>query len=246
MLLRVERVTKHYTRATGQKLALDRVSLNVDRGEIVGIFGPSGSGKSTLMRIAAGLLRPDSGSVIYNGERIDAMSSAERSRFRRREIACIWSGAAIPDGLSVVDHVAVPLLVDSRDHRAAERRGREALLACEVDQCSDLQMEDLSDGERERVSIARALATEPRLLLADGPASRLSLIEQEQIMALLASLAENAKVAVLVSDSNADALLRCDPVLYLNEGRFATAALPAQLGRVYPFPARPAQSAADA
>jgi putative ABC transport system ATP-binding protein len=246
MLLRVERVTKHYPRPTGDKIALDDVSLAVDRGQILGIFGPSGSGKSTLLRIAAGLLRPDSGSVIYNGERLDAMSSAERSRFRRREIACIWSGAVIPDGLSVVDHVAVPLLVDSRDHRAAERRAREALLACEVEQCSDLQMEDLSDGERERASIARALATEPRLLLADGPASRLSLIEQEQIMALLASLAEDAKVAVLVTDSNADPLLRCDPVLYLNEGKFANAAPPAQLGRVYPFPAKPAQSAADA
>lgn len=246
MLLRVERVTKHYARPTGHKVALDCVSLDVDRGQMAGIFGPSGSGKSTLLRIAAGLLRPDSGSVTYNGEQLDAMSSAERSRFRRREIACIWAGAAIPDGLSVVDHVAVPLLVDNRDHRTAERRAQEALLACEVDHCSDLQMEDLSDGERERVSIARALATEPRLLLADGPASRLSLIEQEQIMALLASLAENAKVSVLVTDSNADALLRCDPVHYLNEGRFATTVSPAQLGRIYPFPARPAQSAADA
>ncbi|HEX4437933.1 MAG TPA: ATP-binding cassette domain-containing protein [Solirubrobacteraceae bacterium] len=246
MLLHVERVTKRYPRPTGEKIALDDVSLTVDRGQILGIFGPSGSGKSTLLRVAAGLLSPDSGSVIYNGERLDSMSSTERSRFRRREIACVWSGALIPDGLSVVDHVAVPLLIDSRDHRAAERRAREALLACEVEHCSDLQMEALSDGERERASIARALATEPRLLLADGPASRLSLIEQEQIMVLLASLAEDAKVAVLVTDSNADALLRCDPVLYLNEGKFASSAQPVQLGRVYPFPARPAQSAADA
>jgi putative ABC transport system ATP-binding protein len=246
MLLRVECVTKHYPRPTGDKIALDGVSLAVDRGQIVGIFGPSGSGKSTLLRIAAGLLRPDSGSVFYKEEPLETMSGAERSRFRRREIACVWSGAVIPDGLSVVDHVAVPLLVDSRDHRAAERRAREALLACEVEQCAELQMEDLSDGERERVSIARALATEPRLLLADGPASRLSVIEQEQILALLASLAEDAKVGVLVTDSNADALLRCDPVLYLNEGKFANAALPAQVGRLYPFPARPAQSAADA
>jgi putative ABC transport system ATP-binding protein len=246
MLLHVERVTKRYARPTGSKVALDDVSLSVDRGEIVGIFGPSGSGKSTLLRIAAGLLRPDSGVVVYNGERLDAMSSTGRSRFRRREIACVWSGTVIPDGLSVVDHVTVPLLVDSRDHRAAERRAREALLACEVEQCSDLQMEDLSDGERERVSIARALATEPRLLLADGPASRLSLVEQEQIMALLASLAEDAKVAVVATDSNADPLIRCDPVLYLNEGKFANSTPPEQFGRLYSLPARSAQSAADA
>jgi putative ABC transport system ATP-binding protein len=246
MLLRLEHITKRFARPTGEKVALDRVSLTVERGQMVGVFGPSGAGKTTLLRVAAGLLRPDHGTVIYNRERLDAMSSGERIRFRRREVACVWSDTATPEGLSVIDHAALPLLIDHRDHRAAERRAREALLACEVEHCADLRVEDLSDGERERVSLARALASEPRLLLADGPASRLSLIEQEQLMALLASLARDAKVAILVTDSNAEALTRCEPLLYLNEGKLLSSEAASAPGRLYQFPAPPHQAAADA
>jgi putative ABC transport system ATP-binding protein len=246
MLLRLEQVTKRYARQHGEKVALERVSLTVERGEMVGVFGPSGSGKTTLLRIAAGLQRPDQGAVIYNGERLDAMSSSERVRFRRREVACVWSDAATPEGLSVIDHTAVPLLVDHRDHRTAERRAREALLACEVEHCAGLQIQELSDGERERVSLARAVASEPRLLLADGPASRLSLIEQEQLMALLASLARDAKVAILVTDSNAEALTRCEPLLYLNDGKLLSSQDASAPGRLYQFPAPAARAAADA
>ena len=89
----------------------------------------------------------------------------------------------------MLDHVALPLLVDGCGHRSAERRVREALLACEAEQCIGMDLRELSDGERQRVAIARALVTEPRLLLADGPASNLSLIEQEGIMVLLSALA---------------------------------------------------------
>lgn len=246
MLMRLESIAKRYSRSGSEKLALDDVSLSVGRGEMVGVFGPSGAGKTTLLRIAAGLQRPDRGSVTYDGQRVDEMSSAERTRFRRREVACIWGDTSIPDGFSVLDHVAVPLLVDHRDRHVAERRAGEALLACEIEHCAHAGLEELSDGERQRVAIARALASEPRLLLADSPASRLSLIEQERLMALIASLARHAKVAVLVTDSNAEALIHCNRVVYLSDGKLLDSAPAPGLGRVYPFPMPSARSAADA
>jgi ABC-type lipoprotein export system ATPase subunit len=237
LILRVERISKRYPRPTGEpKLALDEVSIELDRGQILGIFGPSGSGKTTLLRIAAGLQTPDCGSVIYNGERLDQMSSSERTRFRRREISCIWAAQAWQERLSVLEHVAMPLLVDHRDHRSAESRAREALLVCEAEQCLGMELHELSDGERQRVAIARALVTEPRLLLADGPASSLSLIEQERIMVLLSSLAGEAKVAVLITDSDAEALLRADPILYLCDGKLVNPEPTSERGRVYTFP----------
>ncbi len=245
-MLRLERVSKRYRRPGGDRVALDDVSLEVDRGQIAGIFGPSGSGKTTLLRIAAGLQKPDSGSVSYNGERVDRMSSAERMRFRRREIACVWAAESTSNGLSVLDHVAVPLLVDRRDHRVAERQAREVLLACEVEQCADMDLHELSGGERQRVSIARALITEPRLLLADGPASTLSLVEQEAIMLLLSSLAREAKVAVLITDSNAGALIGAKPILYLCDGKLVNPEPTSERGRVYQFPRRSPRAAADA
>ncbi len=245
-MLRLEEVSKRFRRPAGTKTALDRASLEVRRGQILGVFGPSGAGKTTLLRIAAGLQAPDSGTVFYNGERLDQLSAGERTRVRRREIACVWAAEPWEAQLSVLDHVALPLLVDRRDRRTAERRAREALLACEADQCIGISPLALSEGERQRVAIARALVSEPRLLLADGPASNLSLVEQEGIMVLLASLAHEAKVAVLITDSDAEALLRADEVLYLNEGRLVDPEPISERGKVYRFPARSRRAAADA
>lgn len=246
-LLRLENVCKRYPRTAGYKVALEEVSLELERGQITGIFGPSGSGKTTLLRIAAGMQAPDSGTVSYDGERLDEMSASERMRFRRREIACIWAAQPWQERLSVLDHVALPLLVDHRDRRSAGRRAREALLACEAEQCAGMELHELSDGERQRIAIARALVTEPRLLLADGPASSLSLVEQEGVMVLLSSLAREAKVAVLITDSDADALLRADPILYLLDGKLVNSEPFGERGRVYRFPStRSRRAAADA
>ena len=244
MLLSLNGISKRYRGSAGTKVALRDVSLEVRRGQMVGVFGPSGAGKTTLLQIAAGLLSPDGGTVVYGGERLDRLPAAERTRLRRREIACVWSQPS-SSRLSVLEHVAVPLLVDRRDHRGAQRRAREALLACEAEQCANAELHELSDGERQRVAIARALVIEPRLLLADGPASSLSLVEQERIMALLSSLAREANVAVLISDSDAEALIGADPVLYLRDGRLGEAGQ-GERGTVYQFPRRPRVAAADA
>jgi ABC-type lipoprotein export system ATPase subunit len=107
-----------------------------------------------------------------------------------------------------------------------------------------MDLDKLSDGERQRVAIARALVTEPRLLLADGPASRLSPVEQEAIMLLLGSLAREAKVAVLIADSNAEALLRADPILYLADGTLVNPEPRSEQGRIVRFPAGGSRRAA--
>jgi putative ABC transport system ATP-binding protein len=247
LILRLEQICKAYQRPGGQRIALDGVSLELDRGQIMGIFGPSSSGKTTLLRVAAGLQPPDAGTVAYDGERLDRMSRTERLRYRRREIACVWANGPWQDRLSVLDYVALPLLVDRRDHRSATHRAYEALVACEAEACIGMELHELSHGERQRVAIARALVVEPRLVLADGPASHLSLAEQEAIMMLLSSLAREAKVAVLVTDTDAEALLRADPIFYLCDGKLVNAEPTSELGRIYQFPrARSRRAAADA
>jgi putative ABC transport system ATP-binding protein len=246
-MLRLELISKRYSRPNGRRVALDDVSLELDRGQIMGVFGPSGSGKTTLLRVAAGLCKPDSGTVTYNGQRLDQMSAGERSRFRRREIACVWASQPWQERLSVLDHVAMPLLVDRCGRRSTERRVREALLACEAEQSIGMELRELSDGERQRVAIARALVTEPQLLLADGPASNLSIIEQESIMMLLAELAHRARVAVLITDSDAETLLRADPILYLRDGKLIDPEPMSARGKIYQFPpAGSRRAAADA
>jgi putative ABC transport system ATP-binding protein len=247
MLLSLHGISKCFERSSGPgKVALKDVSLELERGQIIGLFGPSGAGKTTLLQIAAGLQEPDDGHVTYDGRRLDELPARERMRLRRREIACVWGAQPPEDGLAVNDHVALPLLVDGRDHRGAARRAREALEACEAGQCAGMMLGELSDGERQRVAIARALVIEPRLLLADGPARNLSIVEQEAIIVLLASLAHDARVGVLVSDSDSEALIRADSILYLQGGRLVNGAAAPKTGNVYEFPPRSRQAVADA
>jgi putative ABC transport system ATP-binding protein len=246
-MLRLERISKRRSRPGEREYALEEISLELDRGQIMGVFGPSGAGKTTMLRIAAGLSRPDSGTVTYNGRHLDEMSAGERTRFRRREISCVWALAPWQERLGVFDHVALPLLVDGCGRHDVEWRVREALLVCEVEWCDGMGLEELSSGERQRVELARALITEPRLLLADGPASNLSLIEQERIMELLSALAREARVAVLVTASDAQALIGAQPVHYLRDGKLIDPEPISERGKVYSFPdARSRRAAADA
>jgi putative ABC transport system ATP-binding protein len=247
MILRFEQVCKSYQRRDGSKVALDHVSLELNRGQIMGIFGPSGAGKTTLLRIAAGLETPDSGIVTYKGERMDEMSVEQHRRYRRRELGCVWTGEPWAPGLSVCEHVELPLLIDGCENSTAGRVARKFLLACEADECADLDPEELSDGERQRVAIARALVTEPRLLLVDGAVSGLSIVEQEEIMELLSALAHEAKVAVLVADTNAGQLLGVDPIIYMRDGKLIGADPVDETGKLYTLPTPQSHpSAADA
>jgi ABC-type lipoprotein export system ATPase subunit len=247
MILSLERISKSYQRADGPRIALDCVSLQLERGQIMGIFGPSGAGKTTLLRIAAGLENPDSGAVAYKGEPMSEMSEAQRRRYRRREVGCVWSGQPWSPGLSVLEHVELPLLVDGCEGRLARRTAEKFLLACEAEQCSGLSPAKLSEGERQRVAIARALVIEPRLLLVDGALAGLSLIEKETTMVLLSSLAAEAKVAVLVADTGASDLLGANPILYLRDGKLIGEDPVERAGKLYTLPSAAAwRSAADA
>jgi putative ABC transport system ATP-binding protein len=243
MLLSLRGISKRFDGSRRPRPALQDVSLELERGQMIGVFGPSGAGKTTLLQIAAGLQTPDSGEALYDGERLHGMSSAQRTRLRRREIACLFSQPP-RSHMGVLEHIAVALLIDGSGRRSARRRARAALLACEAEHCAGAELHELSDGERQLVEIARAIVVEPRLLLADGPTSSLSLVEQETIMALLCTLAREARVGVLIAAADAEALVGADPILYLREGRMLAGA-PGD-ATIYQFPDRPRVAAADA
>jgi putative ABC transport system ATP-binding protein len=247
MVLELQDISKIYERPGGRRVALDHVSLMLGRGQIAGIFGPSGAGKTTLLRIAAGLEIPDDGIVLYKGIRMNEMSSAQLRRYRRREVGCVWADEQWAAGMSVREQVELPLLIDRCEARVARQVASSVLLACEAEDCADVQPGELSDGQRLRVATARALAVEPRLVIVDGVISGLSIVEQRAFMQLLASLAHDAKVAVLVADTGASEILRADPILYLREGQLIGPDPEEQPGKLYSLPdVASRRSAADA
>ena len=187
-------------RAFGRTEALRGASLTIGREEVVAITGPSGSGKSTLLMCLAGVIRPEAGEVWFDGQRLDAMKEAERTRLRRRQVGIVLQfGQLVPD-LTVLQNVALPLLLERHDRRSAEQVATGWLERLGVSGLALARPGELSGGEGQRVAIARALVTSPSVVLADEPTGALDTLGSEQVLdALLLATRESGASLVLVT-----------------------------------------------
>jgi ABC-type lipoprotein export system ATPase subunit len=217
-LLSLDGVTKRYARGYRELKALDDVALDVERGDFVAIWGGSRSGKSTLLRVAAGIEAPDAGAVEFDGHDLARLSRRARARLLLTEIGCVWQTGRITRGLSVLDHVALPRFKE-RSHGQARTEAHAMLERVGVPQASHARWHELSDGERTRVALAHALIRQPRLLLADEPTANLNMIEREQILSVLRSVAEDAAVAIVMTAPDAPNLLQSHRLMALDGGR---------------------------
>ena len=190
-------------KAFGRTEALRGVSLTVGPGETVAITGRSGSGKSTLLLCLAGVLRPEAGEVSYGGRSLDSLSEAERTRLRRRELGLVLQFGQLVPELSALANVALPLLLDRHDRAASERAARGWLERLGAGDLADARPGELSGGEAQRVAVARALATGPRVVLADEPTGALDTVSGEEVLAaLLGAARESEASVVLVTHDN--------------------------------------------
>jgi putative ABC transport system ATP-binding protein len=200
---------------------LKDISLNVRRGEAIGLIGPSGSGKSTLLMVMAGLERPDSGDVVVSGTAFNALSEDALARFRGRHVGIVFQSFHLIPTMTALENVAVPLeLAGCAD--ASERAAKE-LEAVGLGARLHHYPTQLSGGEQQRVALARALAPDPAILVADEPTGNLDETTGHQIVDLLFSKhAERGMTLVLVTHDNSLAQ-RCDRVIRLRSGRIDTA-----------------------
>jgi len=217
-LLSLDGVEKRYARGYRELLALDGVSLDVERGDFVAIWGGSRSGKTTLLRVAAGIEAPDAGTVAYAQRDLAGLSRRDRARLLLDEIGCVWQTGRITRGLSVLDHVALPRF-RGRSHGQARREAHDALERVGVPQAAQARWHELSDGERTRVALAHALIRRPKLLLADEPTANLNMIEREQVLSVLRSIADEAGVAVVMTAPDAPNLLQSHRLMSIDGGR---------------------------
>ncbi|HXE45743.1 MAG TPA: ATP-binding cassette domain-containing protein [Conexibacter sp.] len=234
-LLALERVSKSHWRGRHEIVVLDEVSLEVDRGELVAIFGQRAAGKTTLLRIAAGIEAPDGGSVRFEGREL------ADGRFRRLggihpRIGWVGRQAPFASGMRMLDHVALPLL-KAVPAEKAERRATRALKRVGAGELASARWHELSDAERTLVTIAHAIVREPALLLADDPTSGLGVEERETVLGLLRSIADEQQTAVLATIPEIPDALRSHRVLSLSDGELIQATRRAP-GEVIAFPQR--------
>jgi putative ABC transport system ATP-binding protein len=223
-MLRLEKITKIYRTAEVETLALNEISMEVRAGEFVAIMGPSGCGKSTLLNTLGLLDTPTSGSFEFFGEEVARRSERELTALRRDRIGFVFQSFNLIDDLSVAENVEVALLY--RRVPAAERRRRvaEALERVGIAHRARHRPQQLSGGQQQRVAVARALVSDPSLILADEPTGNLDTANGEAVMTLLTDAAAAGVTVIMVTHSLAHATV-AQRTIKLLDGRVVSETL---------------------
>ncbi len=220
--LELRGVVKHYRCGDGEIVrAVDGVSLSISPGEFVALYGPSGAGKTTLLMMAAGLLAPDEGGILFDGRDVVGRTPQEGALYRRREVGFVFQAFHLMPGASALENAALKLLSDGFTLEEAcqaarpwlERVGLGGRVAHTTDQ--------LSMGERQRVAIARALVNEPRLLLTDEPTGNLDSKRSREILGLLRDISHERQLPALLVTHDPQATAFVDRVHTLRDGRLS-------------------------
>ncbi len=198
-ILAAQAVRKVYRTGADEVEALKGLDLNVRQGEFVSVMGPSGSGKTTLLNCLSGLDSIDGGAVVVEGREIHALSDAERTRHRASTMGFIFQAFNLIPVFSSVENVELPLLLADVDEREARRRAVETLRRVGLGKRLDHRPTELSGGEQQRVTIARALAGKPRIVWADEPTGNLDSETAATVMELLGELHEEGLTLILVT-----------------------------------------------
>ena len=197
IIIRTDDIKKSY----GETHAMRGISLEIERGEVLAIMGPSGSGKSTLLHTLAGITRPDSGKVYFNGLRIDNLTDKQRTLLRRSKFGFVFQFSQLVPELTAIDNVAVPLLLNGINRKAAYQKAEQWLNKVGItDAKLNHLANQLSGGQIQRVAIARAMAINPEVLFADEPTGSLDSLNSELVMKMFIKTAkDNGTTVVMVT-----------------------------------------------
>ncbi len=220
--LELRNVSKNFVRRGGEQTVLAGIDLAVPRGAFYAVTGASGSGKTTLLELAVGLQRPTTGSVILGGTTISQLSESRMSGLRLANIGLLFKGHALIDTLSAADNVALPLLLAGASSRPAMERARSLLARLGLGPLEAELPGELSQGERHRLQIARALVNEPALLVADEPTAGLDSVAADDVMRLLAQQVEEG-LTVLMATHDVRAAAYAQRAYRLTGGRLERA-----------------------
>lgn len=217
-MIHMQDIVKAYALGGETIYALNHVSLDVGEGEYVAITGPSGSGKSTLMNIIGCLDVADSGTYILNGKRIEKYSSRQLAHLRNTHIGFIFQGFNLLQKLTALENVELPLIYQKVSGGKRKKRSLEALEAVGLKERAGHKPSELSGGQQQRCAIARALVTNPRLILADEPTGNLDSKTGLEILSLFDKLHEAGNTIVLITH-DAGVAARAQRVVHIVDGK---------------------------
>ncbi len=212
-------VRRVYTVGAGEVRALDGLSLTVPGGQFLAIVGPSGSGKSTLLSLLGGLDRPDEGQITVEGQELGGLRSHELARFRQGTVGFVFQSFNLLPNVTALDNVGLPMIFAGVDDATREKRARELLELVGLAERAHHRASQLSGGEQQRVAVARALANNPRVLLADEPTGNLDSETGQRVMQMLAGLHRQQGLTLVVVTHNQAVAQGAQRIVRLRDGR---------------------------
>ena len=219
-MLELHDIVKHYRIGESEPVhAVDGVSLTVKKGELIALYGPSGSGKSTLLLLIAALLSPDSGSIVLDGREISGLSDQEAAHYRLRELGFVRQTLNLTPGVSAIDNAALKLMGMGVRAREAREQVTPLMDTLGLEDRLHHRPDQLSMGERQRVLIARALSTDPKLVLADEPTGSLDSRRGQEVLELLTGVCRERALTVVLVTHDPQAASYADRVLTLRDGQ---------------------------
>jgi putative ABC transport system ATP-binding protein len=218
MIITTKNLVKKYTSGGVDLLALNKVSLELKKGEFLAITGRSGSGKSTLLYQLGLLDRPTSGSIVIDGTDVLEMSEADRTHFRLSELGYVFQDYAILPALTAVENVMLPLLMLGFERKVAEHKAIEALAKVGLGNKIVNYPSQLSGGQQQRVAIARAIAHEPKIIFADEPTANLDSETSDVVLKVFLDLHKEGQTIVMVTHEKDYAALT-DRIVELSDGK---------------------------
>ena len=216
-MIKVENLTKKFTRNGRDFDAVRNVSLEVKKGEFAAIIGHSGSGKTTLFNMIAGLIAPLSGKIYIDGSEITAMAENEKAVFRNQNMGYVLQGQSLLNNFTILDNICMPAYLSSNSKEFRER-ALELMKQIGLEEFSKEYLSNLSGGEIRRVSIVRAMLNQPKVILADEPTSNLDPENSHKVMQMLKDISAQG-TTVILSTHELEYLSYVDTVFKMNQGK---------------------------
>ena len=209
---------QHINKSYGSLQVLRDINAKIDRSEIVGIVGPSGAGKSTLLQIAGTLDRPDSGTITYDGVDVSTLSERRLAAFRNKNIGFVVQFHQLLPEFTALENVAIPALIKGDNRKDAFARARQLIDFLGLGERTDHKPAELSGGEKQRISVARALMNQPDVIFADEPSGSLDSKNKQDLHQLFFDLREELHQTFVIVTHDETLAANCDRILHMRDG----------------------------
>lgn len=221
-ILKIDSIEKYYGNKDNILKAIDDVSFEVQKGEFVGVMGPSGSGKTTLLNVIATIDEVSSGHIYLNGKDLTEINKKEIGRFRRENLGFIFQDFNLIDTLTIHENIALALTINKTNKNEIDGKVNSVAKELGIEEILTKYPYEVSGGQKQRTACARALITNPKLILADEPTGALDSRSAQMLIEMISSLNKDFKATILMVTHDSFTASYCDRILFIKDGKIFT------------------------